>query len=382
MTAPGHDTTWTDDSLASLRREYGDFFTGRTCLVTGADGFMGSHLTEALVALDANVHAFVRATSSGALNNIGRVRRQLTVHFADLTDKTSVDYLMKDLRKVDDRPYIFHLGAQAHVGESWHRPYETVMANTLGTLNLLQSVVDNGLELEKFDTAGTSEEYGNPREAVAHHHDFDEEGGLILHERSPINPKSIYATSKVAADFLTMNYHDAFGLPGVVTRMCNNYGPRQNPRYVTGTIITQALTRPAVELGALEPLRDFCFCTDGVRGHLMVAAQGIAGDVYVYGQGRNISMRDWSDMILRLGVEHGYWPDDRQVVTDERRLRPGVTDVMALRVGYEKLQRETGWEPNVSWEEGLLQTIRWYADHRDRWLGRVDWLTPERTPQP
>ena len=191
---------------------------------------------------------------------------------------------------MSDKPYVFHLGAQAHVGESWHRPYETVMANTIGTLNLLQSIVDWGLELEKFDTAGTSEEYGNVNESVAHHHDFDDAGSLILHERSPINPKSIYATAKVAADFLTMNYHDAFGVPGVVTRMFNNYGPRQNPRYVTGTIITQALTRPQVELGALDPLRDFCFCTDGVRGHLTVAAHGIAGDVYVYGQGENISM--------------------------------------------------------------------------------------------
>ena len=185
---------------------------------------------------------------------------------------------MRELAQAPDKPYVFHLGAQAHVGESWHRPYETVMANTVGTLNLLQSVVDNGVELEKFDTAGTSEEYGNVRESVSHHHDFDELGGLILHERSPINPKSIYATAKVAADFLTMNYHDAYGVPGVVTRMFNNYGPRQNPRYVTGTIITQALTRPEIELGALEPLRDFCFTTDGVRGHLTVAAFGIPGD--------------------------------------------------------------------------------------------------------
>ena len=228
------------------------------------------------------------------------------MHFADLTDKTSVDFLIRELKETaPDRPYVFHLGAQAHVGESWHRPYETVMANTIGTLNLLQSVTDHGLELEKFDTAGTSEEYGNVRESVTDHHDFDDAGGLILHERSPINPKSIYATSKVAADFLTMNYHDAFGVPGVVTRMFNNYGPRQNPRYVTGTIITQALTRPAVELGQLEPMRDFCFCTDGVRGHLTVAAQGIPGDVYVYGQGENISMRDWVDLIFRVGEEAG-----------------------------------------------------------------------------
>jgi dTDP-glucose 4,6-dehydratase len=374
-----HDSTWTDEAIGDLRREFAEFFTGRTCLVTGADGFMGSHLTEALVHLDANVTAFVRATSSGALNNIGQLREQLTVKFADLTDKTSVDYLVKELLDTPDKPYVFHLGAQAHVGESWHRPYETVMANTLGTLNLLQSIVDYGLELEKFDTAGTSEEYGNVREAVAHHHDFDEEGGLILHERSPINPKSVYATSKVAADFLTMNYHDAFGLPGVVTRMFNNYGPRQNPRYVTGTIITQALTRETVELGQLDPMRDFCFCTDGVRGHLTVAARGIPGDLYVYGQGKNISMRDWAELIMRVGREQGYW-EARELVSTPERFRPGASEVIALRVGYEKLHRETGWEPRVSWEEGIARTIAWYAANRDRWIGRVDWLTPTRAP--
>src|SRR5579885_817709 len=290
---PGDDTaTWSGAELDALRGELGDVYRGRTCLVTGADGFMGSHLTEALVALGARVIAFVRATSSGALNNIGHLRPQLTIVFADLTDKTSIDYLVRDhLVSAPDRPYVFHLGAQAHVGE-----------------------------------------------AVAHHHDFDELGGLILHERSPINPKSVYATAKVAADFLTMNYHDAYGVPGVVTRMFNNYGPRQNPRYVTGTIITQALTRPEVELGALEPLRDFCFCTDGVRGHLTVAAKGVAGDVYVYGQGKNISMAEWCELILTVGREHGYWENDRHVVVDESRLRPGVTDVMALRVGFEKLE--------------------------------------------
>jgi dTDP-glucose 4,6-dehydratase len=370
-----NDTLWTGSTLDDLRDEFGDTYEGRTVLVTGADGFMGSHLTEALVELGATVHAFVRATSSGALNNIGDLRRRLKVHFADLTDRTSVDRLVRELKEnVSDRPYVFHLGAQAHVGESWHRPYETVAANVLGTLNLLQSIVDWDLELEKFDTAGTSEEYGNVREAVSDHHDFDDAGGLILHERSPINPKSIYATSKVAADFLTMNYFDAFEIPGVVTRMFNNYGPRQNPRYVTGTIITQALARDAIDLGNLEPLRDFCFCTDGVRGHLTVAAKGTPGDVYVYGQGENISMQDWADLILRLGVEHGYWPSDRHVRSVAGRFRPGGSDVIALRVGHEKLTAETGWQPRVSWEEGVLRTIRWYAENQDRWIGRVDWV--------
>ncbi|HEY8722547.1 MAG TPA: GDP-mannose 4,6-dehydratase [Gaiellaceae bacterium] len=373
---PADDTaTWTETELAALRAEFGDAYRDRTCLVTGADGFMGSHLTEALVTLGANVVAFVRATSSGALNNIGHLNKDLSVVFADLTDKTSIDYLVRDYLVVaPDKPYVFHLGAQAHVGESWHRPYETVMANTVGTLNLLQSIVDHDIELEKFDTAGTSEEYGNVRENVREHHDFDDRGSLILHERSPINPKSIYATAKVAADFLTMNYHDAYGIPGVVTRMFNNYGPRQNPRYVTGTIISQALSRPEIELGALEPLRDFCFTTDGVRGHLTVAAKGTPGDVYVYGQGENISMRDWTELILKTGEEHGFWGNDRRVVMNEKRLRPGVTDVMALRVGYDKLNAETGWTPKVSWEEGVLRTIQWYAANRERWVGRVDWM--------
>jgi dTDP-glucose 4,6-dehydratase len=372
---PREDTViWPAEEIDALRSDFAGVYEGRTCLVTGADGFMGSHLTDALVALDANVIAFVRATSSGALNNIGHLRGKLRVVFADLTDKTSIDYLMRDLKNAPDKPYLFHLGAQAHVGESWHRPYETVMANTVGTLNLLQSVVDHGVELEKFDTAGTSEEYGNPRESVQHHHDYDEAGSLILHERSPINPKSIYATAKVAADFLTMNYHDAYGLPGVVTRMFNNYGPRQNPRYVTGTVITQALEREAIELGQLDPLRDFCFCTDGVRGHLTVAAQGKPGEVYVYGQGENISMADWVALIIRVGEERGFWGPGRHVESTAKRFRPGASEVMALRVGYEKLQRETGWEPKVSWEDGVARTIAWYAANREKWIGRVDWL--------
>ena len=367
------DSVWSDEAIDRLRRDFGSAYTGRTVVVTGADGFMGSHLTEALVHLDAKVHAFVRATSSGALNNIGHLRRGIMVEFADLTDRHSVDLLVRALGKADDKPYFLHLGAQAHVGESWHRPYETFMSNTIGTLNLLQSIVDYGLEIEKFDTAGTSEEYGNVNEDVRHHHNFDAAGALILHERSPINPKSIYATSKVAADFLTMNYFDAYGLPGVVTRMFNNYGPRQNPRYVTGTIITQALERDVIELGALDPLRDFCFCSDGVRGHLTVASQGKPGDVYVYGQGGNISMQDWADMILRIGKERGYW-GDREITSVAKRFRPGSSDVVALRVGYEKLNKETGWEPLVSWEEGVGRTIDWYAANRERWIGRVDWI--------
>src|SRR3954453_15511445 len=108
---------WTEAGVAELRKDFGDVYAGRTVLVTGADGFMGSHLTDALVALDANVHAFVRATSSGALNNIGHLRNRLKVHFADLTDKTSIDYLMRGVRETaSDKPCVFHLAAQAPGG--------------------------------------------------------------------------------------------------------------------------------------------------------------------------------------------------------------------------------------------------------------------------
>lgn len=350
-------------------------YRGRDVLVTGADGFLGSHLLDALVACDANVFALVRATSSGALRNIGHLGHRVHVFRGDLTDKHATDRLLRRLKQETDGLIVFHLAAQAHVGESWERPYETFAANTLGTLNLLQAVVDSGIRIDKLDTAGTSEEYGNVNDAVRHHHEFDEQGALVLHERSPINPKSIYATSKVAADFLTMNFYDAYGVPGVVTRMFNNYGPRQNPRYITGTIITQALDRDEIELGTLDPLRDFCYCADGARGHMTVAAFGNAGEVYVYGQGKNIAIGEWADLILRIGQEHGYWGAKR-IVTDPGRFRPGTSEVQALRVGYEKLHTATGWSPQVSWEEGLRRTIDWYARNRDAWIGRVDWRRP------
>lgn len=343
----------------------------RPVFVTGADGFVGSHLVDELVAFDANVHAFVRATSSGELNNIRHHRDDITVHRGDLRDKYSVRTALESLQGHDDS-IIFHLGAQAHVGESWDRPYETVDTNITGTLNLLQSIVDLDLDITKFDTAGTSEEFGNINEEMADKYKFDDNDRVILSERSPVNPTSIYATSKLAADFLTMNYHDAYSLPTVTTRMFNNYGPRQNPRYITGTIITQALKRDIVELGNLTPKRDMCYVSDGVRGHLHVALEGDSGEQYVYGYGENVSMKEWADMILKVGSEHGYW-NHPEIVQDEDRFRPGDSDVKELRVGYEKLNEETGWEPDISQREGIRRTIDWYANNPESWHGRIDW---------
>lgn len=344
----------------------------RTVFVTGADGFVGSHLVDTLVEYGADVHVFVRATSSGELNNIRHVSDKVTVHRGDLRDKQSVMRALSALKDTDES-LIFHLGAQAHVGESWERPYETIDANVVGTLNLLQSIVDLDLEIAKFDTAGTSEEYGNVRDEVREHHDFVEDGRVLLSERSPVNPTSIYATSKLAADFLTMNFYDAYDIPTVTTRMFNNYGPRQNPRYITGTIITQALERDEVELGNLTPKRDMCYVQDGVRGHLHVALGGNAGEQYVYGYGENVSMQEWADTILRVGAEDGHWSSAVEIVQDEDRFRPGNSDVEELLVGHEKLTEQTGWEPQVDWEEGIRRTIDWYANNKQQWYGRVDW---------
>jgi dTDP-glucose 4,6-dehydratase len=184
-------------------------FAERPVFVTGADGFVGSHLTEQLVEYGANVHVFVRATSSGELRNIRQLRDEITVHRGDLRDKHSVEQAMRPLQEVSDT-IVFHLAAQAHVGESWERPYETIDTNVVGMLNLLQTVVDLDLELYKFDTAGTSEEYGNLDHQMAEKHEYDDDGRVLLSERSPVNPKSIYATAKQASDFLTMNYADAY----------------------------------------------------------------------------------------------------------------------------------------------------------------------------
>jgi len=350
--------------------------SGRHVFVTGADGFIGSHLLDKLVEYEAKVHAFIRVKSVIGIRNIAHLKDKITTHYGNLVDKHSVDIAIgkfkEEAETSDKKPIIFHLAAQAHVGESWLWPYETLMSNVIGTFNLLQSVVDSGMDIFKFDTAGTSEEYGNVKEDVKHHYDFDEHGCVIQHERTPINPKSIYATSKVAADFLTMNYHDGYGLPTVVTRMFNNYGPRQNPRYITGTIITQALSRDEILLGNLEPKRDFCYVGDGVRGHIYIALFGRPGDMYCYGYGKNISMKDWADLILKIGKELGYW-EKRKVRSVKERFRPGESDVYELKVGYEKLHKETGWKPLVDWNEGIRRTIEWYANNRDKWAGLVDW---------
>lgn len=351
---------------------------GRPVFVTGADGFMGSHLVEMLLGYDAEIFAFIRATSSGALHHLYPSQKKITILRGDLSDKSAVLDSLKVLKtaakRAGNKPIIFHLGAQAHVGESWKRPYETLYSNTIGTMNILQSILDLELDIYKLDTGGSSEEYGNVHPEMRQQYRFDKNGGLILDEKSPLNPQSVYATSKVAADFLTRNYYAAFGIPTVVTRMFNNYGPRQNPRFITGTIISQALTRDKIELGMLSPKRDFCFVKDGTRGHIYAALFGRPGEVYVFGYGETISIGDWYKLIISIGQKKGLWKKKKLVTQVRGRGRLGLSEVQELRVDYSKLNNLTGWKPIYSWEEGLSETIEWYVQNKDDWMRKVDWL--------
>lgn len=358
-----------DQITADIR----DILKGRPVLVTGADGFVGSHLTEKLVDFGANVHALVRPTSAGTLQNIQHIKDKVTLLRAHLADQVAVRKAIRTLGEAGERPVIFHLAAQAHVGESWSRPYETIESTTISTINILQAVVDLGLDIYKLDTAGSSEEFGNVNREFLTLYRFGEDGGVILNETSPLNPQSVYATSKVAADFLTRNFCGAYGVPTVVTRMFNNYGPRQNPRFITGTIITQALTRNFVELGFVDAKRDFCFVEDGAMGHIHSTLFGEPGQIYVYGYGQNVTIGEWFDMINRLGEEMGHWQKRELVLNERKRGRIGKSEVMELRVDFRKLNALTGWHPNFTWEDGLRRTIDWYASHRDAWIGRVDW---------
>lgn len=346
---------------------------GRTVLVTGADGFVGSHLTEALISFGADVRVLVRPTSSEMLHNLKNIRKKIKVYRADLTDRQAVKEAILTLKKnSSQKPLVFHLGAQAHVGESWVRSYETINTNVLGTLNLLESLLDSKLKPFKVVYAGSSEEYGNVDPELKKNYRFDEGGGLVLDEKSPLNPQSVYAVSKVAGDFLSRNYYLAYGLPCVVCRKFNNYGPRQNPRFITATIITQALERKTINLGYLGAKRDFTYVKDGAMGYIHTGLFGVPGQVYCFGSGKVVMMKDWLELILKIGKELGYW-GKRRVVYEKWRGRLGKSEVHELRVDYSKLNQLTGWKPSYPWQKGITETIKWYAENRETWKGRIDW---------
>jgi dTDP-glucose 4,6-dehydratase len=349
--------TFTHEELAALKRDFADVYRDAPVLVTGADGFLGSHLTEALLELGADVHVLVRPRAHRQLYHLEHQRSRFTLHWCDLTDRLAVDQTVRAFTDAERPVFVFNFAAFSHVGYSWHLPQAVFNANVIGTLNLLQSLVDHRIELACFDQVGTSEEYGNAH-GLRHSDDL---GEVVFDESSPLDPQSIYGTSKVAQDFLARNFHAAYGLPVVVIRMFNHFGPRQSLEFITGEIIRQAFLNERIVLGDLRPRRDFTFFVDGIRAHLALAAHGKAGEVYTYGNGRSITMRDWAQLIIDLGEQAGHW-GARTLLSDTHRFRPGDSEVLALRVDASKIRDAVGWEPTVSWEAGLNRTIAYATE--------------------
>lgn len=320
---------------------------GMRALVTGAGGFIGSHLTQALLAGGAHVRAFVRYTSSGTAGWLDRIpdaaRARLEVQFGDLRDFGAVD------RAVADCSHVFHLGAVIAIPYSYQNPREFTDVNVGGTQNVLEAVRRHGTGRAVFTS--TSEVYGSARY-------------VPIDEEHPRFGQSPYAASKIGADALVTSYHCSYALPVVIARPFNTYGPRQSLRAVVPAIIAQAQRGGPLRLGALTPTRDLNFVADTVTGLIACGtAPGIEGQTFNLGSGREISIGDLAARVCELlGVPC-------KIETDERRLRPTGSEVVRLCADHSKARDLLGWSPAVPLEDGLRRTAHWLKElDPGRWV--------------
>ena len=324
----------------------------KSVLVTGAGGFIGSHLTERLVRDGHRVRVFVRYNGRDTRGNLDDLPRaiQNAIEFerGDLKDPSAVR------RAVDGREWIFHLGALIAIPYSYQNPYDVVQTNVLGTSHVLDACLANSV-LERLVLTSTSEVYGT---AVS----------VPIDERHPLQGQSPYAATKIAADALGESYHRAFGLPVTILRPFNTFGPRQSARAIIPAIISQALARDVVKLGRLDPRRDLTFVKDTVAGFVAIAGCDAAlGRAVNIGRGEDISIGELVETIgRRLGRSLA-------VETDQDRLRPVASEVERLLAGTAFAQSLWGWKPQYTLEQGLDETIDWVRDHLDRF--RVDSYT-------
>ena len=317
----------------------------RKVLVTGAGGFIASHLVERLVAEGAKVRAFVRYNSrgdSGLLRMLPvEVFSQLEVVAGDLRDVEAVREAMKDVDTV------FHLGALIAIPYSYVHPREVIETNVMGTVNVLMSARE--LATRRVVHTSTSEVYGSAQYTP-------------IDENHPLQGQSPYSASKIAADKIAESFYRSFNVPVVTIRPFNTYGPRQSARAVIPTIISQALTRDEVKLGSLDPSRDFTFVADTVEGFLRVAsADGVLGEEINLGNDNTIRIGDLVEKIF------GILGKTPKVITDSQRVRPGKSEVMKLWASNQKAKELIGWEPRVSLDEGLRRTIEWISAHLDHY---------------
>ncbi|MDK2801358.1 MAG: hypothetical protein PWQ70_2977, partial [Clostridiales bacterium] len=309
-------------------------------LVTGAAGFIGSHLVEYLVSKGIEVRAFVRYNSR---NNWGwleesSVKEKIEVYTGDIRDYDSVKDAMKDV------DVVFHLAALIGIPYSYVSPLAYIKTNVEGTYNVLQAARE--LHIQRVVHTSTSEVYGTAQY-------------VPINEKHPINPQSPYAATKSGADQLALTFYRSFGLPVSVIRPFNTFGPRQSARAVIPTIITQILAgKKKIKLGNLDTTRDMNYVLNTVEGFWHVGLhESSVGEVINLGSGREISIGNLANLIAGLIGEK------IEIEVDLQRIRPEKSEVERLLCDSTKARELTGWKPRYSLEEGLKATISWLKEH-------------------
>ncbi len=317
--------------------------------VTGAGGFVGSHLATRLVEEGARVKALVHYNSRNDWGHLRSLPTQVVGKLEVLAGDIREPRAVREL--VDGAEVVFHLAALIGIPYSYTSPTDVVQTNVLGTLNVLEAVRD--ARTPRVVITSTSEVYG-----TAIYGPIDE-----VH---PLQGQSPYSASKIGSDKLGECYYRSFGVPVVTVRPFNTFGPRQSTRAVIPTIITQALTCDRIRLGSLEPKRDFTFVRDTVDGFVRCAATpACVGEVVNLGTGVEVSVGRVVELVQSILGR------SLPVEQDDVRLRPAKSEVMRLLCNHEKASRLTGWEPKHTLESGLTETIEWISKHLDQYQSRA-----------
>lgn len=313
---------------------------GNKILVTGAGGFIGSHLVELLVNKGFNVRAFVRYNSK---NNWGwletsPVKNDIEVVTGDIRDYDSVYNAINDVK------YVFHLAALIGIPYSYVSPKAYIETNINGTYNILQASKE--LNVEQVLITSTSETYGTAQY-------------VPIDEKHPMVGQSPYSATKIAADQLAISYYRSFNLPVKIVRPFNTFGPRQSARAIIPTIITQILSGyDKIKVGNLHPTRDLTYVKDTVLGFYEIfKSNNLFGEITNIGMNFEISMKDLIELIIKLTKKNVV------IISDSDRIRPANSEVERLYCDNSKLIRNTNWKPNYNLETGLVETINWIQQH-------------------
>jgi NAD dependent epimerase/dehydratase len=319
----------------------------RSVLVTGAGGFIGSHLTERLVSEGAKVRALIHYNSAGTqgwLDN-SPAAKDIEMIAGDICDRDRVRDAMQGVSVV------FHLAALIAIPYSYHAPASYVRTNIEGTLNVLQAARELGIE--RLIHTSTSEVYGTARY-------------VPMNEEHPLQGQSPYSASKIGADKIAESFHLSFGVPVVTVRPFNTFGPRQSTRAVIPTIITQCLTGDTVKLGNVHPTRDFGYVSNTVDGFLSAASSAEAiGRTINLGSNREISIKDLVELIVELIGR------PVTIKVDDQRIRPEQSEVERLYADNTLARTLLKWEPRVGLEEGIKHTIDWLRERLERYKADV-----------